>query len=243
MWGLGEGKLIEKAAWDACRMKGVRMTDFRGEKCWIGIDCATRNDMICVVIEFEFDGMVFFFAKHYVPTAGPWREDEEIRDLYESWHEQGWLTFTPGSHHTYNELFTDVVALGTEYKIEVIVVDDREANALMAAFDKEGLPVAPCRKNAPNYSAPTKDITSRAVGRNKGLAHDGNPVLAWNVENTIGGSNTAELILPKKVTDHSNMKIDGFDGMCMAHVAYLGQLDLTKVTPPQPMAERGMRVL
>lgn len=243
VWGLGEGKLIAKEAWDACRVKGTKISDFRGEKCWIGVDCATRNDMVCYVAEFIVDDMVMMFARHYVPEHGPWRDDEEIRDMYEKWHEEGWLTFTPGSHHTYNELFTDIVGLSKKFKIELIVIDDREANALMAALSEEALPVAPLRKNAPNYSEPTKDIVARSVGRNKGIGHDGNPILAWNVENTIGASNTAELILPKKVSEHSNMKIDGFDGMVMSHAAVLGQIDLSKVDEPQPMAERGMRVL
>lgn len=243
VWGLGEGKLISRDAWDACLVKGMKIDDFRGEKVWIGIDCATRNDMVCWVAEFEFGDRVFFFARHYVPELGPWREDEEVRDLYESWHEQGWLTFTKGSHHTYDELFLDVVALRGKYKIEVIVVDDREANALLGAFEKEGLPAGAMRKNAPNYSEPTKDIVARAVGVKKGVAHDGNPILAWNVENVIGASNTAELILPKKISEHSNMKIDGFDGMVEAHTVFMGQIDAVKTSAAQPMAEKGMKVL
>lgn len=243
VWGLGEGKLISRDAWDACAFKGMKISDFAGDEVWIGVDCATRNDMVCFVSEFKFGDKVFFFAKHYVPELGPWREDDEVRDLYESWHEQGWLTFTQGSHHTYNEIFADIVGMRSTFKIQVVVIDDREANALLGALGKEGLPAGTMRKNAPNYSEPTKDIVARAVGLKKGLAHDGNPILAWNVENVIGASNTAELILPKKISEHSNMKIDGFDAMVEAHTVVMGQLDAVKTNTPQPMAEKGMKVL
>jgi phage terminase large subunit-like protein len=243
VWGLGESKLISRSAWDQCEIKGLKLSNFAGDACWVGVDCATRNDMVCWVAEFELDDFVVFFAKHYVPEHGPWREDEEVRDIYERWHEEGWLTFTPGSFHTYDELEKDLVDLTENFDVRLIAVDDREANALMGSLTKQGKRVVSFRKNAPNYSEPTKDIVARATGKSRGLAHDGNPVLAWNVENVIGAQNTAELILPKKVSEHSNMKIDGFDGACMAHACYLEQVDTKKVVVPQPMAVRGMRIV
>lgn len=243
VWGLGESKLISRDAWDLCARPGIAIDDFAGARCWIGVDLATRNDMVCWVAEFELDGFVAFFARHYVPEHGPWREDEEVRDIYLSWHEQGWLTFTPGSFHTYEEIERDIVGIADIHDVELILIDDREANALMGSLTKRGKPVVSFRKNAPNYSEPCKDIMARAVGKTKGLIHDGNPVLAWNVENVIGGWNTAELVLPKKITEHSNMKIDGFDGMCMSHAGYLEQVDTAKVARPNPMGERGMRIV
>lgn len=243
VWGLGEGKLIGREQWDLCHVKGMKEIDFRGERGWIGVDAASRNDMCCWIAEFEFDNQVMFFAHHYVPEMGPWRDDEEIRDLYEHWHSLGWLTFTPGSNHSYDELFRDIVKFSKRHDLQLVVIDDREANALASALSKKKIKVAIWRKAAATYSAPTKDIVGRSVGKYKTLAHDGNPVLAWNVENTIGAQNTAELILPKKISEHSNMKIDGFDGMVMAHAAYTGQLVTEAPDAPQPMAERGMRVL
>lgn len=243
VWGLGESKLISRDAWEACADEKLKIEFFESRECWIGVDLATRNDMVCWVAEFDLDGRVAFFARHYVPEQGPWREDEEVRDIYESWHEKGWLTFTPGSFHTYEEIEVDLLDLCEAHDVRLIAVDDREANALMGSLTKKGKPVVSFRKNAPNYSEPTKDIIARSVGKSKGLVHNGNPVLAWNVENTIGGWNTAELVLPKKISEHSNMKIDGFDGMCMSHACYLEQVDQAKVVRPNPMAQRGMRIV
>lgn len=244
VWGLGESKLISKDSWEACGDATLKRSFFRKkDRCWIGVDCATRNDMVCWVAEFELDDRVAFFARHYVPEHGPWREDEEVRDIYEAWHEKSWLVFTPGSFHTYVELEADLNALCEEHDVKMLAIDDREANALMGALTQKGRPVVSFRKNAPNYSEPTKDIVARSTGKSKGLVHDGNPVLAWNVENVIGGYNTAELVLPKKISEHSNMKIDGFDGMCMSHACYLGQVELGETRRPSPMITRGARVM
>lgn len=243
IWGLGESKLINRDEWDKCAVTSLQPVNFAGDECWIGVDLASRNDMVAWVMEFELDGEVILFAKHYVPEYGPWRDDEEVRDWYERWHEDGWLTFTPGSFHTYDQIEQDIIAAGDMFDVQMVAVDDREANALMAALIKAKMPVVSFRKNAPNYSEPTKDLVARVMGKFKGMKHNGNPILGWNAENVIGGSNTADLILPKKVSEHSNMKIDGFDASVQAHACYLEQVDPKKVSKPQPMATRGMRVV
>lgn len=243
IWGMGEQKLIPRDAWEDCKDIALSMDDFAGERAWIGVDLATRNDMVAWVIEFVLDGKVAFFARHYVPEFGPWREDEELRDYYQQWHEDGWLEFTPGSHHTYEELEADLLDLCDKFKVEAIAIDDREANALMAALAKKGKPVLSFRKNAANFSEPTKDIIARAVGKFKGLVHDGNPVFAWNVDNVIGGINTAGLILPKKISEHSSQKIDGFDSAVQAHAMALEHVDMSKIRRPSPMVTRGLRMV
>lgn len=243
IWGLGEQKLISREAWLECRDEDLDLDDFAGERAWIGLDLATRNDMVAWVIEFVQNGKVYCFARHYVPEHGPWRDDQDVRDYYEQWHEEGFIEFTPGSHHSYTELEADILDLCSKFDVQAISIDDREANALMAALAKHGKPVLSFRKHATNYSEPCLDIIARAVGKFKGIAHDGNPVLAWNVDNVIGGINTAGLILSKKVSPHSNQKIDGFDALIQAHACAMEHADMSKIRRPSPMATRGMRMV
>lgn len=244
VWGLGEGKLITKDQWDQCADTTIKPKVFKGAKAWMGVDLASRNDMICKVTAFDMDQMLVLFAQHYVPEEGPWIEDEEMSSLYHYWHSEGWLTFTPGSFHTYDEIYADILADCEMFDMEMIAVDDREANALMGALAKKNKPVVSFRKNATNFSDPTKDIVAKATGKHKGLIHDGNPVLAWNVENVIGGYNTADLLLPKKISPNSVMKIDGFDAAVQANACRMELVEFKDETrKPNPMAERGVRVM
>lgn len=244
VWGLGEGKLITKDQWDQCADPDIKPKMFKGSKGWMGVDLASRNDMICKTTIFDMDQMLVVFAQHYVPEDGPWIEDEEMSALYRYWNSEGWLTFTPGSFHTYDEIFSDIMADCAMFDIEMIAVDDREANALMGALAKKNQPVVSFRKNATNFSDPTKDLVARATGKHKGLIHNANPVLAWNVENTIGGYNTADLLLPKKISPNSVMKIDGFDAAVQANACRMELVEFKDETrKPNPMAERGVRVM
>lgn len=243
IWGLGEGRLIPSTDWDACADPDMKLSDFDGQIGWIGVDLASRLDMICYVLMFEETdlGNISVFAKHYVPEDGPWREDEELREFYEEWHKAGYLAFTPGSSHSYTEILLDLDELHQNHSIELTAVDDREANMFMSSMDQKGWPVAAHRKNAAQFSEPTRDIQARTYGPRKTIRHDGNPVLAWNVENTIGASNTADLILPKKESEHSTAKIDGFDAMCIANACRMNTVETRKTKKPNPMAERGVR--
>ena len=244
VWGLGEGKLISRDQWDACLDKDLTRRLFKGCRAWAGVDLASRNDMICYVILVEMGEDIVPFARYYVPESGPWIEDEEVTALYMHWSSEGYLTFTPGSYHKYNSLLADLEADLEYFDVEMIAVDDREANAVMAVLEGKGPPVVAFRKNATNFSEPTKDIIARTTGRVKGLRHDGNPILAWNVENTIGGYNTADLVLPKKIAPNSNMKIDGFDAAVQANACRLQLVEFKdEKRKPNPMAERGVRVM
>lgn len=241
IWGLGESKLIEATKWEACRDESLTLDKFKGERCFVGLDLASRNDLVAWACEFKSGDDYVFFARHYAPVDGIWREDEELRDLYTEWNRLGYLTFTPGSVHSYDDLIDDLEKLSKDHKVEMFIVDDREANAVMSALSKKSLPVCSFRKNATNYSEPTRDIQARVVGKFQSIRHDGNPVLAWNVDNVIAATDTAGLMLPKKVTPNSNMKIDGFDAMAQSHAGWLEVVDDSKMDRPNPMAERGMR--
>ena len=243
IWGLGENRLIPAQDWSACKDATLRISDFEGQKCWIGADLASRNDHVAKVVLFEDGSDIVVFAKHYVPDHGPWRDDDEVRDIYEEWATEGYLMLTPGSMHSYEELFDDLVKDHAMFDVQAIVFDDQQANSIMAQCEKKGMPVLSMRKNAANFSDPLKEIQARVIGRFKGLRHDGNPVLAWNAQNAIGAANTADLILPKKPSPNSPMKIDGLDAMCQANAARMNPAEEAEQRPVNPMAERGVRIL
>ncbi|WP_306049199.1 terminase large subunit [Oceaniradius stylonematis] len=240
VWGMGASKLISAADWSECEMPGLVMERFIGQSCWVGVDLSSRLDMTCWAAIFEEDNALFVFAKHFVPEEGVWREDEEICDLYIEWQKAGSLTFVPGSRQSYELMQDDLLYLQSAFSLETVVVDDREANAIMAWGEERKVPMVSMRKNAPNFSDPTKDIQARAVGKYKAVFHDGNPVLAWNVENVIAEENTADLILPKKPSQNSPMKIDGVDCLVQANAARLNPQG-EEEQPVSPMATRGVR--
>ncbi len=89
---------------------------------------------------------------------------------------------------------------------------------------------------------PFNDIESRIIEQK--IIHDGNPLLAWNVENVHGDRKANGLILPRKEKEHSPRKIDGFVALCMANGQRinekLGEAESNKKNVESPYATRGL---
>ena len=258
LWGFGENMLFPQEKWAAAARPEMKIEHALGLPCWIGIDLASRNDMVAMVAMFERetgellkveDGFIadtdlFAFGRFYVPEMGPWIDDEDLSGPYRAWQEAGALTMTHGSRHNYAQLRRDLFDLfDAGHDIRAVVVDDQQANEFFAALQDADKPVTAYRKNASNHSDPTKDLMARANGAEQSLFHDGNPVLAWHMGNVIGGLDTADRILGKKPAANSTQKIDGFDALVQANAARLQMVEIKEVRGPNPMATRGMRIL
>lgn len=258
LWGFGENVLFPPERWERAARPGMKIEQCLGLPCWIGLDLASRNDMVAMVALFAREtgnlissdvGLVadvdlYAFAWHYVPELGPWIEDEDLAGPYQAWRESGALRMTPGSRHNYGELRRHLFSLfDAGHQIEAVVIDDQQANEFFNALQDAGKPVVAYRKNASNHSDPTKDLMARVNGEEQSLFHDGNPVLAWNMANVIGGTDTADRLLGKKPAPNSTQKIDGFDGLVQANAARLQMVEIKQPRGPNPMAERGMRIL
>ncbi|MCQ8781711.1 terminase large subunit [Mangrovibrevibacter kandeliae] len=258
LWGFGENVLFPPEKWEQASRPSMRIEHCLGLRGWVGLDLASRNDMVAMVALFERetgdlvkteDGFIadtdlYAFGRFYVPQLGPWVEDEDLAGPYQAWREKGWLTVTPGSRHNYAQLRRDLFALfDAGHDIQAVVIDDQQANEFFAALQEANKPVVAYRKNASNHSDPTKDLMARVNGEEQSLFHDGNGVLAWNMANVIGGTDTADRILGKKPAPNSTQKIDGFDALVQANAARLQMVEIKQPRGPNPMAQRGMRIL
>lgn len=256
LWGYSEATLFPAERYARCYVPDLKIEQMAGLRGWIGLDLASRDDMVAMVVLFERrigtvsnvegnlvpDVDLFAFAWHWVPEKGPWTEDDDLTGPYTSWHEQHHLTFTRGSRHRYGEVDRKIRELCRDFDIQNIVIDDQQANELYNSLQDAKMPVVAYRKSAPNHSDPTKDLMARINNEERSFYHDGNPVLAWNMQNVIGGPDTSDRILGKKVSPHSNQKIDGFDALVQANASRL-QMLMPEIVGKNPMLERGMRKL
>jgi phage terminase large subunit-like protein len=81
------------------------------------------------------------------------------------------------------------------------------------------------RQNVANFSEPTKQLD--ALTRSRRIVHDGNPVLAWMIDNVVSHYNAKENVYPRK--ERPENKVDGNVALIMAigrHMVVEGQPDL-----------------
>lgn len=216
----GQGKaLIDLASWMACK-RDIRIEDFFGFKCWIGVDLAQVLDMCAIVLLFMLpnDTMVLF-AKFFLPAESPTAQDPDLADQLSQWAEEGWLTLTPGPLADHDMVRGEVEAFCDVFDVQVIACDPAQAHNTVRHLWDGNKPVMVYPNSAKTMTAPTDDILGRIAAQK--VIHDGNPVLAWMAANVHGERKGNGSILPRKESENSKRKIDGFVGACFANGARL----------------------
>jgi len=212
---------IEK--WDACEQPLPNLT---GRACFGGLDLATTQDLSAFALIFppRFDEPYYLLPFFWIPEAK--LRDSRDRVPYQAWQRSGHLTVTDGDVVDYDRIRADIVALAQRYNVREIAFDPWNATHLATQLaEQDGLELVQCRQGYVSLSAPTKELERLVVGQM--IAHDGHPVLRWNVGNVAVKQDPAGNIKPDK--SKSTQRIDGVVASIMALRSALTSEDETSV--------------
>jgi phage terminase large subunit-like protein len=125
---------------------------------------------------------------------------------------QGYIKTTDGNvvHYGYIENFIE--ELGTKYNIKEIAFDRWGAVQMVQNLEGMGFTVVPFGQGYKDMSPPTKELMKLTL--EKKIAHGGNPVLRWMMDNIYVKTDPAGNIKPDK--EKSTEKIDGAVALIMA---------------------------
>jgi phage terminase large subunit-like protein len=202
------------AKWDACAF-ATDPESLKGRVCYGGLDLSSTSDITAFVLVFPpIDG-----EDKYTILPFFWLPEETLslrvrRDHvpYDVWQKQGYIHTTEGNviHYDFIENFID--ELGAEYNIREIAFDRWGAVQMVQNLEGLGFAVVPFGQGFRDMSPPTKELM-RLVLEGK-IAHGGNPVLRWMVDNIYVKTDPAGNIKPNK--EKSTEKIDGAVAAIMA---------------------------
>lgn len=141
-WTDSETAWLDRAAWEACEDDSLRIEDFEGQECWVGLDLSAARDMTAYALlfrdGFSDDGKPKFalFGHAYLPadTIDARVTDRELSQHVPLWVEQGWITTTPGKLVQHGIVARDLVRLLDRFVIIQLAYDvylyDRFGEAL-----------------------------------------------------------------------------------------------------------------
>jgi phage terminase large subunit-like protein len=209
VWIATDQALYDMRAWERCKDETLELDDFEGERCIIAVDLASKTDLAPVLLLFERNGILIPFVRSYLPEAAI----EESRNAsYRGWQIQGHLTVTDGDVIDLQRIQDDILELATRFEVEAVAYDPWQATQLALNLQANGANVLEYRQTVQNFSEPTKELDARM--RSRGIAHDGNPVLAWCLGNIVGHYDAKENVYPKK--ERPENKIDAGIALIMA---------------------------
>jgi phage terminase large subunit-like protein len=188
----------------------LRIEDFAGRPCYLGLDLASRVDIAALEIIFpEEDGGFTRFGKYYLPESSIASGDNEH---YAGWAVDGHLTLNDGEMIDFKAIEADIVELCTVYDVRRVAVDPFQASMLLTELMKHGVPVIETRQIVLNMSEPMKHLGGLVMSRK--IRHDGDPVMEWMISNVVAKIDAKDNVYPRK--ERQGSKIDGVVALIMA---------------------------
>lgn len=214
VWCNADVSWMDMRAWERCRDATLKISDFEGKSCWIGLDLASKSDIAAKVYIFpedRDDGRHFtIFGRYYLPEFAV---SEGRNSQYSGWEIDGLLITTPGDVLDFSVIEEDLVDDSRRFAVQGIAYDPWQALDLAQRLIAQGAPMIELRNTVQNFSAPMKDIDALVrLGR---LHHDGDPPMTWMMSNVVCHVDAKENIYPRK--ERAENKIDGPVALFTAH--------------------------
>lgn len=200
VWVQAGRALFDAQAWQNNADPSLRLEDFKGERCWIGLDLASKRDIASVALVFKRDGKRVAFSRNYLNQQAV---EEGRHPSYAAWAEAGYFTLNPGSTTDHSRIEADLLEAIEQFDVAEVGLDPHNAT-LMAQRLSLHTDVVEVRQTVTGLSEPTKALD--AAIRDGSLVHDGSPVTAWAISNVHGYEDKKGCIFPFK--DRPENKID-----------------------------------
>ena len=200
--------------WDKCAF-AVNPDALEGRVCYGGLDLSSSTDITAFVLVFppgDEDDKYRILPFFWIPEDNIDLRVRRDHVNYDLWQRQGVLQTTEGNvvHYGYIEQFIE--ELGTKYNIREIAFDRWGAVQMVQNLEGMGFTVVPFGQGFKDMSPPTKELMKLTLEEK--LAHGGNPILRWMMDNIYIRTDPAGNIKADK--EKSTEKIDGAVATIMA---------------------------
>lgn len=210
LWVQARDAYINMQRWQECRRPGLALQQFHGQRCFVGLDLASKVDLAAMELLFPLDGGRYArFGKYYLPEA-----TVELKENahYRLWRDQGLLTVTPGNIIDFAQIEEDLLVVCSDFEVADVAYDPHQATMLVTRLETQGVPVIEMRPTVLNFSEPMKEV--EALVRDRKLEHDGDAVMEYAMSNVVAKVDAKDNVYPRK--ERPENKIDPFVALCMA---------------------------
>lgn len=173
---------MDMVRFQKCADKNLSEEDFLGEPCVIGLDLASKLDLLALTKVFwrEIDGKLHYygFGRYWTPEA---RIEASNNAQYKGWAIDGFIQVCDGETNDYGLVEEHIKESAGKHTVLEIAHDPWQAHDTMTRIAQTGLVVVQVPQMPKHLSQPMKDFEAAVYdGR---FHYDGNPVLTWAMSN------------------------------------------------------------
>lgn len=208
-WTETDVRWISSEAWAKCGGP-IDVESLRGQRCFGGLDLASKVDLAAFVLYFpESHAVLPFF---WTPGDSVRQRAERDRVPYDVWIRNGLIEATEGNVIDYAFIRKRINELSAVYQIEEIGFDPWNATQMATWLMDDGAKVCELRQGFQTLSNPTKELEKLVIAAE--LRHGDNDVLTWMASNVTTKEDENGNIRPNKAK--STGRIDGIVALIMA---------------------------
>jgi phage terminase large subunit-like protein len=185
------------------------------ESTFIAFDLAYSRDLNAVCTLHRFSEEKFFAEfQFFLPEESLDLIPNHYKSIFLQAHQSGILRLTQGNVTDLNEVETYIKQQCIKHNVKEIGYDPYNAASLVANLYSEGLPVKKVGQGMAVLSNPSK--TAEQLILKKGIMHDGNPFVGWQLSNAEVYTDVNGNVKVRKNEADTSAKVDGIIAMIMA---------------------------
>jgi phage terminase large subunit-like protein len=231
IWTDSKDPYFNTVKWDACKIPNLSIQHYFDEKCFVGIDLASKIDLTSIAYIFKDGDKYSIFTDNYCPMETIKTSNNEN---YIKWMEHGWLTSTPGEAINYPKLHEEFLERSKDFRINAVHYDPWNATEFAQRLDVKRIETAEFRMNTGNFSEPMKRLD--ALIREGKIEHNGNELVRWCLGNVVAKMDANDNVYPRKESEE--LKIDPIISIIMALAGWINEEQGESV-----YESRGIRIL
>lgn len=212
-WLHSSSRWLSVDAWDKCADPTLTLNGFEGERVYLGVDLAERDDIAALAVVFRRDDAIYSFVRGYLPSLVVNERAQRVPE-YRTWVQGGELITTPGNMTDFRTIEADIRAICDKFDVAEIVIEQYGANNLIGNLQEDGYPVRSEHKSPKVFTTPAKELEARINARQ--WRHNGASFLKWQISNTCVERRRDGSLLPMKDAAESPNKIDAVDAIILA---------------------------
>jgi phage terminase large subunit-like protein len=214
---------IDRRYWDE---SVSTMPDDKPESSFIAFDLAYSRDLNAVCTLHRYSEEKFFAEfQFFLPEESLDLIPNHYKSIFLQAKASGILRLTQGNVTDLNEVETYIKQQCIKHDVKEVGYDPYNAASLVANLYAEGLPVKKVGQGMAVLSNPSK--TAEQLILKKGILHDGNPFVGWqigNIESYVDINGNVKL---RKNEADASAKVDGIIAMVMAIHCHLDNVFVT----------------
>lgn len=180
IWLSGGESWIAVSTWRDCGNAEMKLDDFAGEECWIGIDLAEKSDIAALCLIFKRGRKFYVFFRLYL---NEFEVEKQENQHYKRYQQRGELIVTPGNATDFDVIRADIQGFAKKFDVKEVPYDPKFAAYFVTKLVEDGLPMVEIAQTASHFTMPIIEIENMVLTGE--LQHDANSAVEWMIGNVV----------------------------------------------------------